>query len=293
MKQRTSFIFFLLIAFLATAFSFERTVFAQPVNDLGSLKNEIEAIRMGQEGLKKDLEEIKKLLKERPPAPGRRQPEPFKPTDISVEGSPFLGKVDAPVTLVEFTDYQCPFCKRHTTQVLPEIIKNYVDTGKVKYILREFPLISLHPNAPKSSMAALCANDQGKYWEMHDKIFENPKKYAPSDFKAYAESLALDVAVFENCMTGNKYSKRVDDDISAGLKLGVSGTPSFFFGRSDSGDANKIRATKFLRGAQPYPQFKLAIDELLSSTEKSGTPQAAAGEVKVLTKEDYNKMVIH
>jgi protein-disulfide isomerase len=194
---------------------------------------------------------------------------------------------------VEFTDYQCPFCKRHITRVFPQIKKDYVDTGKVKYVLREFPLKSIHPNAPKASAAALCANDQGKYWEMHDKIFESPRKLAPADLKGHAEALGMDIAAFEGCIKDDTHGKRIAADVQAGSKAGVRGTPSFFFGKTGAADAKKIRATKFLRGAQGYPQFKKVIDGLLASAKTGGAPtKAAAQGQKTLTKEDYKKMGI-
>jgi len=251
----------LLAALLCLALVCAPAAFAES-DDLGALKNEIESLKKGQEGMMKDLDEIKKLIKAMPKP---SQPEGFKPVDVKVEGSPFKGKADAPVTLVEFTDYQCPFCKRHATQTMPQIVKDYVETGKVKYVLREFPIRSLHPNAIKASGAALCAGDQGKYWEMHDRIFDEPKKLEPADLTAHAEALSLDTAAFQACIDSDKYGKQINADINDGSKAGVRGTPSFLLGRTDTGDLKKVHATEFLRGAQPYPQFKSAIDKLLAA----------------------------
>ena len=139
----------------------------------------------GQEQIKKELAEIKKLIKQRPIAPKRQQAKAFKPSDINIGNSPFLGKPNAPVTIVEFTDYQCPFCKRFAKNTQTQIIENYVDKGKVKYVLREFPLKNIHPNADKLAQAALCAGDQGKYWEMHDRFLKGSKKPNPKDFKFF------------------------------------------------------------------------------------------------------------
>jgi len=235
-------------------------------DDVSALKSEIESLKKGQESMQKDLEEIKKLLKSQPARRGRA-PEPFKPTDVGIGGSPFLGKADAPVTMVEFTDYQCPFCKRHSTQTLPQIMKDFIDTGKLKYVLREYPL-PIHPDAIKGSAAALCAKDQGKYWEMHDRIFAEPRKLAPEDVKAHAEALSLDVAAFQECIDSDKYGKQIQADIADGRKVGVRGTPSFFLGRSKPGDGSTFHATEFLRGAQPYGQFKEVIEKLLEDEKK-------------------------
>ena len=133
-------------------------VFGAITLTLGCVQNE--EVIQGQKEIKQQLADIKELINEIP-KPKKRKP--FKPSDVSIADSPFLGKEDAQLTLIEFTDYQCPFCKRHVTRTMPEIMKEYVDTGKVKYVLREFPLKSIHPNAEKLSQAALCDGDQGKY----------------------------------------------------------------------------------------------------------------------------------
>ena len=141
---------------------------AQSAPDAQALQKEIDVLKAGQQAIQKDLAEIKKLLQNQRAKPS--QPAPFKPQDVSIKGAPFLGEADAKLTLVEFTDYQCSFCKRHFTAVLPQIKKDYVDTGKLKYVMRQFPLVSIHPRATKASEAALCAGDQGKYWEVHYRI---------------------------------------------------------------------------------------------------------------------------
>jgi len=227
------------------------------------LKDEIEALKQGQEAIRKDLAEIKKILEEMKPKP----PKPFEPTDVAIAGSPFRGSATAKVTVVEFTDYQCPFCSRHVKNTLPQLLKEYVEAGKVKYVLREFPLTSIHPRAARASEAALCAGDQGKYWEMHEKLFDNQKKLGEEDLLAYGKSLSLNEAELKKCLDEKKYEKRIQADIQDGAKAGVRGTPSFLVGLTDPKDSTKIRATKFLRGAQPFEAFKQAFDELLGGGE--------------------------
>ena len=237
---------------------------AQGIEGIESLRSEIEALKQGQADMRKDLEEIKKLLRRQPSASTRRQDRAFEPLELSIADAPFKGEADAPVTLVEFSDYQCPFCRRHFQAVMPRIVKDYVETGKVKYVMREFPIRSLHPDAPKASEAALCAGEQGGYWGMHDLIFESPRQVRTEDLEARAEKLALDVAAFSDCLATGKYEERVRADIADGSKAGVRGTPSFFLGMTDPNDTSKIKATKFIRGAQGYDNFKQAIDELLN-----------------------------
>ncbi len=186
---------------------------------------------------------------------------------MSIKGAPFLGEADAKLTLVEFTDYQCSFCKRHFTAVLPQIKKDYVDTGKVKYVMRQFPLVSIHPRATKASEAALCAGDQGKYWEVHYRIFGDQRKLSDEDLLGHAEAEGLEGTQFQDCLSSGKYTQRVKTDAEEGAKAGVRGTPSFFLGLTDPSSPDKIRATQYIRGAQAFRSFKTAIDKILRASK--------------------------
>ena len=131
----------------------------------------------------------------------------------------------------------------------------------------DFPLESIHPKALKAHEASNCAKDQEKYWEMHDKIFEDTRAISPDDLVKNAEAVGLDAAAFKECLDGGKYTAEIRDDISQGQKAGMRGTPSFFIGLTDPKDTTKIKATKFIRGAQAFSGFKPAIDELLSAKQ--------------------------
>ncbi len=240
---------------------------AQPAPDDQALRKEIDALRSGQQAIQKDLAEIKKLRQNQRPRPNA--PAPFKPQDVSIKGAPFLGDANAKLTLVEFTDYQCPFCKRHFNGVLPQIKKDYVDTGKVKYVMRQFPLVSIHPRATKASEAALCAGDQGKYWEVHDRIFRDQRKLSDEDLQAHAEAESLESGQFKDCLSSGKYTEQVKTDAAEGATAGVRGTPSFFLGLTDPSNSEKIMATEYIRGAQAFPSFKTAIDKMLSGAKGS------------------------
>lgn len=233
---------------------------AQTAEDLDALKLQIEALRQNQAAIQKDVTAIRNLLEDvlRPAQAGA-----FEPGDITVEGSPFMGEATAPVVLVEFSDYQCPFCSRHFQTVMPQIKKDYVETGKLKYVMREFPIESIHSKAFKASEAALCAGDQGQYWAMHDRIFEDQRRVDPEDLMAHADALDLEIEGFRDCLDSSAYAQKIRDDLQEGARAGVTGTPSFFVGLADPDDPTKIRASKFIRGAQPYEAFKQAIDELL------------------------------
>lgn len=168
---------------------------------------------------------------------------------------PIKGNGNAKVSIVEFSDFECPFCARFFSDTLLQLTKEYIDTGKAKLDYRHFPL-SFHPQAKPLAIASECANDQGKFWEMHDKIFtvNSGGQLASSNaetYKQWAAELGLNTTEFNSCLNGQKHAAIVDSDTKLGSELGVSGTPTFYInGRQ-------------LVGAQPYAAFKAIIDEEL------------------------------
>lgn len=184
---------------------------------------------------------------------------------ISLDDDPVRGDPNAQITIVEFSDFQCPFCGRFFTQTLPMIEKNYIETGKVKFVYRDFPLPEIHPNAIPASLAAECADVQGLFWEYHDKLFENQLQWENLDkqnvvrtFEQYAEDLGADTDTFNSCLESGKYLDEVQNDLNDGVSYGVTGTPGFFIGNE------KIGYT-MVSGAQPYASFEQLLDQLLSS----------------------------
>lgn len=165
------------------------------------------------------------------------------------------GNSDAVVTIVEFSDFQCTFCKRFYDNALGQIRSTYIDTGKVKFVYRDFPL-GFHQNAQIAAEAAECAGEQGKFWEYHDKIFDNSQSDGTGlykdDLKQYAAELGLDAAAFNTCIDSGKYTQEVNDDFNDGSAAGVDGTPTFF-----------INGTKIV-GAQPFSNFQQIIDAELN-----------------------------
>ncbi len=166
--------------------------------------------------------------------------------EVEAKG-PARGPQAAKVTIVEFSDFQCPFCGREAP-VVDKLMKDY--DGKVKLVFRHFPL-DFHPFAAKAAEAGACAGDQGKFWEMHDKMFGNQQKLAVDDLKGYAKSISLDPAKFDKCLDGGEKKAMVDADQKAGSAAGVNGTPAFFI--------NGI----FVNGAVPYEQLKETVDREL------------------------------
>jgi protein-disulfide isomerase len=242
----------LIMLFLLSA----QTGFAQSSKELNAVKEDIKALKEGQQAIQKDVQEIKNQLKAKP------APAEFKETVINVDGDPFKGNKDAKLAVIEFSDYQWPFCSRHVRETVSQIAKDYVDTGKIRYYFLDFPL-GFHKLAFKAAEAGACAGDQGKFWEMHDMLFENQKALNPEDLVKYAETLGLDMPKFKECLDGGKHTEEINKDMAEGQKAGVSGTPSSLVGWVQD-DGKTVKALKIVKGAQPYPAFKDAIDSLLS-----------------------------
>ena len=177
------------------------------------------------------------------------KPPPIFRAELSVAGEPFMGSAQAPVTIVKFEDFQCPFCK----QVQPtfnELLSRY--DGKVRLVHKDLPLESLHPQARHAAEAARCAYEQGRFWEYHDKLYANSPKASADDLKNYAKVVGLNVDSFDRCLVSGKYKAVVQQDLNEGTQLGLSGTPTFFInGREISGN-------------QPLTAFEAMIDEELA-----------------------------
>ena len=227
-------------------------------------EEEIVELRRELADVKKELVEIKRLLQGTRPARA-----PVRGTvEVSIAGRPSQGAHDAPVTMVEFSDYQCPFCKRYFSTVFPAIKKEYIDTGKLKYVFRDFPIPSLHPEAQKAHEVAHCAGEQDRYWEMHHILFQNAKDLSVDALRRYAREAELDGDKFNECLEAGRYASRVQEEMADGRKVGVSGTPSFVIGPTGSGDT--ITGTVVI-GAQPHDRFKQVIESSLKAVR---TPDA-------------------
>ena len=167
------------------------------------------------------------------------------------------------MTLIEFTDYQCPFCSRHTKSTLPRLEKEFVDTGKIRYVLRDFPLAAIHPQASKAHEAAHCAGEQGKYWEMHDQLFENQKALQAGKLPDYAQAAGVsDATEFQQCLDSGKYEARNNAGLKDGKEAGIQGTPSFLLGHTEAN--GNVKVVKLIRGALPFQLFEQHINALLN-----------------------------
>ncbi len=241
--------------------------------EVNDLKAELDGLKKEQALMQKQLVELKATRAGRG-RQARSQSETFQPLVFSTEGAAYLGDRDAPITLIEFTDYQCPYCRRHVVGTLPSIIKDYVESGQLRYVVRELPVESRHPLAAKAAEAALCAGDQDKYWAMHDKLFANQARLHPDELKSYASSLGLNVTQFNQCLDNGDKRKRVQEDVKTGFRAKVRGTPTFFLGLT--GEGLQFKATRVIRGAKTYPEFAIVFDELLAKVDKEIAVEAVA-----------------
>jgi len=190
---------------------------------------------------------------------------PLEIVKISKDDDPIRGDKNAPITIIEFSDYQCPFCARFHTQTLPVLLDEYINSGKVNLVYRDFPIQNIHPNALPAAVAAECADEQGRYWEYHDMLFENQNSWAGLEigsavaaFKQYAVDLNLSQDQFESCLDSGKYLEEIRKDLNDGRDYGVSGTPGFFIGNDQIGYVQ-------VSGAQPFEAFKQIIDSQLNT----------------------------
>ena len=178
------------------------------------------------------------------------------------DDDPFLGNPEAPVTMVEFSDFQCPFCRKLWRDTLPHIKEKYVKKGLVRFVYRDFPLNSIHPGAEPAALAGECADEEGKFWAMHDKIFEEQEKggqgtveFGAFDLKKWAREIGLDGLRFDSCLDSRKYAAEVEGDLKAGQSAGITGTPGTFVNG------------RLIQGAVPFSQFEAIIEEELKKVK--------------------------
>ena len=218
--------------------------------------------------MRKDIGALREEVKQSKPttaAPRAAASAPSTPVDVQLEeNDPVLGNSKAKVAVVEFTDYQCPYCSKYHTQTFPGLKKEFIDTGKVRYVLRDFPL-GFHAKAKGAAIAANCAGKQDKYWEMNDQLFAKQKELGDDLYTTTAQALGLDMDKFGTCLREAEQGTEVTADFTAGQQIGVRGTPTFFVGRVQDG---KVVQAKRIVGAQTLPVFAQIINSLLEEDGK-------------------------
>lgn len=185
---------------------------------------------------------------------------PLPSQPVALEGVDFKGQAEAPLVLLQFSEFQCPYCKSFALNTLPEILAEYVDTGKVRFGFRHFPLTAIHPEAMGAAAAVECAGEQGRFWEMHDGLFQS-EQLGPTVEHSLAATLGLDTATYRDCLA-NSASQAVTADIAEATRLKVDSTPTFFLGKEVAGE---LVVQQRFSGAMPTAQLRVRLDELLAS----------------------------
>jgi protein-disulfide isomerase len=212
-----------------------------------------------------ELRQIRQLLEKEQgagsQAAGTPVLEPAQKVNLTLsKGMYSLGRDDAPLTLIEFADYQCPFCGRFHSDTFADLKKNYIDTGKVRFVSRDLPL-SFHPNALNAAEGARCAGEQGKFWEMRDKLIANAEDLSKPAILKYAQALSLDMGKFSPCLEKEAHKDEIQKDLDDASSAQISGTPTFVLGKT----SNDNFSGTVIAGAQPYSVFQVAIQNMLGS----------------------------
>ena len=180
---------------------------------------------------------------------------------IDITGAPSQGRLDAAVTLVEFSDYECPFCIRHFTETMPRIRAMFIDTGKILYVFNDLPIDELHPAAIRAHEAARCAAEQGKFWDLHPRLFSAPGTHDTAALIARAADSGLAADTFKACLASGRTTSAVGRSVELAHSLGATGTPSFFVGLREA-NTNKVQVLQKVAGARPFADFEQAIAQV-------------------------------
>ena len=229
--------------------------------ELRGLRKDVESLIRGQIELQKQIAEIKTLIQ----GSQSLSPPPATNINLDLDGIPAKGLVTAPLTIVEFTDYQCPFCAKYTLEVFPEIEREYINTGKLRYFAKDYPLETVHPLARPAAEAALCAGLQSSFWTMRALLFANQSTITTNAFPGFARELSLDLGAFGACRGSGNQSEIVRRAQAEGNRAGVTGTPTFFLGFVNS-NTTLVRVERVIVGYEPYGTFKKSLDELLAKS---------------------------
>jgi len=247
------------LAILAVALMGTVAVHAsQPrADELARLKDEVARLNTQQQQILNALEELKRMMQ------GPGQPALQLPQTMSVAGEPFKGQPGATLAIIEYADFECPFCRRFEHDVYPQIRDSYVNTGKVKYFHRDMPL-PFHQGAMPAARAAQCASEQGKFWEMHDSLLGDAASLNAADIDARAAKLGLNVSQLDQCISSDRFADIIQRSVAEATGMKISGTPTFIIGTLDArGELMNVKKT--VVGAYPFETFKAALDPLLPS----------------------------
>jgi protein-disulfide isomerase len=215
-------------------------------SQLNELRQEVQSLRTQMDELRNTVKELSAR---------------FDPV-LDISAAPSKGDPAAKIVMIEFSDFQCPYCLEYYKSVYRPLIDEYVKTGKIRYVVRDFPGESIHPNAMKAAEAARCAAEQGKFWEMHDALFDHQRDLATTGVRASAEAAKLNLTTFQTCVDSGRFPALIRQDVNDASRLGAKGTPAFFFGAAEG--SGKVRLITGMVGAQQIDAFRKVIDGLLA-----------------------------
>jgi protein-disulfide isomerase len=238
---------------------------AQQRPNLSTIQNQIDNLQKQQQLILDKLNELEGKL-----SVNARGMNPTTLTTTDVRGEVFRGSEGARVAVIEYGDFECPFCAQYERETFPQILRDYVQTGKVRYMYRDLPL-AMHTHAMAAARASHCAGEEGKYWEMHDALFVNHTDLAEPHLSELAGLLGLDAGKFSACLASDKFTSEIQASIAQADKLGLSATPAFVIGALDK-EGNTVSIDKRIVGAVPYENFKTDLDGLLASLQPAKQP---------------------
>jgi protein-disulfide isomerase len=212
------------------------------------LDQDIDALRVSQRQMTEDIGALGK-----------------KPV-IDVSKAPFLGPAEARVTLIEYSDYECPFCIRHTRQTMPQIAANFIDTGRIRYVFKDFPIDQLHPDAIRAHEAGRCAAGQNKFWELHKLLFSAPGTHTRELLEQRATEAGLNLTTFRACLSLGQIKSEIQTTVDEAARLGANGTPAFFVGVRDPA-TGQVRVAHAISGAQPYSVFENVLNQVIEENK--------------------------
>lgn len=216
----------------------------------------------GQIELQKQVRELKTLVQANQPSP---QPAVKTNFDFDVSGAPNDGVAQAPLIMVELSDFQCPFCARFDQETYPAIVQNYVHTGKLRYVFENFPLQNIHALARELAETSKCLSAQKDFWSIRQALFANQGKLASKEeIENFAKTMGVNMAAYQACRRDKAIDASIDQSVTQASAAGVSGTPTFLIGRNEPG-TTKFKVLKVIVGAQPFAQFKQTFDTLLNT----------------------------
>lgn len=231
---------------------------AQLRDDISALQKDVRTIGQLQQQTIDKLNELNRVLS------SMSQPPPL-PSSLNIREEPFRGNSEARVAVIEYADFECPYCGQFERGAFPQLVSDYIEKGTVRYFYRDFPL-PVHPHAMAAARAARCAGEQGKYWEMHDALFAKQNALSTPALLDRAQTLGLDQTKFSECLSSERYTEEIQKGAADAQKMGIEGTPTFFLGTVGS-NGDVVNVDKRFVGTAPYDVFKSEIDALLAKTQ--------------------------